>query len=542
MQESTAQSGSSQVRVSYPDALAMLECADAESLIQAGRDLGVLDEDRVADDVYYTHQLVQEYFAARRLAADPDPERVRVEWRAEAVRPDLEEVFDSLALGEALPALPQTGWEETTVLAATMAEDASEFAWDVADANLALAGRIAAKAEVRERLPEALLDELRWALVRRSRNPEADLRDRIACGFAVGDLGDPRYERRTGPYGEYLWPPMIEVPGGTYPVGDDEPFEYSVALTGETGTATDHVPRHEVAIAAFRIGQFPVSNAEWQCFIESGGYDNERWWGTTDAIRWQRGELANEGAKHNNRIWRRRFKDDPALFERAVADGVFQDETVIERWRGWMELDDAGFEQALDARWQPNRRMEPIFWQDEKYNRPSQPVVGVCWYEARAYCNWLAAQTGLAMRLPTEVEWEAAARGWEARLYPWGNELDPLKANTCETHVRATTPVGVFPDGDTPEGVADLGGNVNEWTSSLLCEYRGEESEGVNYRYPYDASDGREDAEAPRSVARVMRGGSWIDYLPWARPAARYYFQPDDTYANDGLRLAAPPT
>lgn len=93
------------------------------------------------------------------------------------------------------------------------------------DANLSLAGRAAAQPEVRSRLGDAFLDELRWALVSRSRDPEADLRERIDCGYAVGDLGDPRLERRTGPHGDYLMPPLVAIPAGTYPIGEDEPLD-----------------------------------------------------------------------------------------------------------------------------------------------------------------------------------------------------------------------------------------------------------------------------------------------------------------------------
>ena len=156
---------------------------------------------------------------------------------------------------------------------------------------------------------------------------------------------------------------------------------------------------------------------------------------------WQRGDLANEGAKANNRLWRRRFLDDPSLFERAVEEGALSGDEAIERWRHWMTLDDEGFEQALAEQWQPERRTAPTFWPDGRYNRSAQPVVGVCWYEVRAYCNWLSAQTGQTVRLPAEVEWEAAARRTTGRAYPWGDDFDRLKANTYETQVRRTTPV-----------------------------------------------------------------------------------------------------
>ena len=104
-------------------------------------------------------------------------------------------------------------------------------------ANLALAGRCAAQPEVRGAAAgRRSLDELRWALVARSRDPEADLRERIACGLAVGELGDPRFERREGPHGAYLMPPLVEIAGGVYPIGEDEPIEW--AMTGVSGTET----------------------------------------------------------------------------------------------------------------------------------------------------------------------------------------------------------------------------------------------------------------------------------------------------------------
>jgi formylglycine-generating enzyme required for sulfatase activity len=539
MQLAATDGEGSQVRVGYDKALELVGHERNEDIVKAGLALGVLDEDPAADEVMYRHQLVQEYFAARVLAAQPNPELVRVEWQAEKESPTADEVIDTLALADPLPGLPQTGWEETTLLAATMTTDAATFVRGLTEANLALAGRIAAQAEVRPRLPGALVDDVRWALVARSRDPAADLRDRIACAHAVGDLGDPRFERRDGPFGEYLMPPLVEIPVGTYPIGDDEPIEWPMGQSGTSSTVT-HMPRHEVAIAAFQIGRFPVTNAEWACFIGAGGYDDQRWWDTADARCWRRGELVNEARKYNNRWWRRRWKDDPTLFDSMVEDGSLATEPMIERWRGWMALDDEGFERALDVHWQPKRRTEPTFWRDERYNRPSQPVVGVCWYEARAYCNWLSAQTGLMVRLPTEVEREAAARGMAARTFPWGEAFDRLRANTCETHVRGPTPVGVFPDGDTPEGVADLAGNVYDWTSSLWGEHAGDEAE-VKYRYPYDPADGRENPEASSSMARVSRGGSWFRPHGNARAAYRGNNLPDATGHSNGFRVMASP-
>jgi formylglycine-generating enzyme required for sulfatase activity len=512
---------SSQARIGYAAALALLPTGQAEEIVRAGAALGVLEVDQAADEVQFSHQLVQEHFAGRRLAVAPEPERVRTAWRAAEIRPSVREQIDTLPPSEALPALPQTGWEETALQAAVMARDPEGYVRGLMDANLALAGQCANLPEVCSRLDEAFLNELRWALVGRSREPEADLRDRIACGLAVGDLGDPRFERRVGPYGEYLMPPMVEIAGGVYPIGEDEPIEWSDP--GLSHTETAHIPRHAIKIAPFKIAQFPTTNAQWRCFMEAGGYDDTRWWDTENGRRWRRGEVANEAAKYNNRAWWKRFQENAELFEQMVEEERFSSKEAVERWRGWMALDASGFEAALDALWQAKRATEPEFWQDERYNAASQPVVGVSWHEARAYCNWLSAQTGLAIRLPTEVEWEAAARGAGGRLYASGDALDPTKGNTLETHVRRTTPVGVFVEGDTPEGVSDMAGNVEQWANSAR---RGEVEDVPEYGYPYDPNDGREDPEAPLACPRVLRGGAWNHDRVFARAAFRYYFDP----------------
>ena len=85
--------------------------------------------------------------------------------------------------------------------------------------------------------------------------------------------------------------------------------------------------------------------------------------------------------------------------------------------------------------------------------------MGLCWHEARAYCAWLSAQTDRTYRLPTEHEWEAAARGQARRPYAYDGQFDPAKGNTAETRLKRTTPIGVFPEGDTPDGISDLAGN-----------------------------------------------------------------------------------
>ncbi len=105
----------------------------------------------------------------------------------------------------------------------------------------------------------------------------------------------------------------------------------------------------------------------------------------------------------------------------------------------------------------------PRAW-EEQCNHPGRPVVGVTWRQARDYCSWAKCM------LPTEEQWEAAARGAEGRVYPWGKEEPDKHRANCGMMVGAPTPVGLFPEGDTPEGVADMAGNVWEWTRSDFDE------------------------------------------------------------------------
>jgi formylglycine-generating enzyme required for sulfatase activity len=147
--------------------------------------------------------------------------------------------------------------------------------------------------------------------------------------------------------------------------------------------------------------------------------------------------------------------------------------------------------------------------------KENHPVVDVSWNDAMTYCQWLnnllkaELPSGLVLRLPTEAEWEKAARGTDGREYPWGNQFDKNKCNTDEGGKGGTTPVGLYsPQGDSPYGCADMSGNVWEWTHSL------------KKAYPYNVKDGREDEKA--SGARVLRGGSFLGNDGVARCACRY--------------------
>jgi formylglycine-generating enzyme required for sulfatase activity len=205
-------------------------------------------------------------------------------------------------------------------------------------------------------------------------------------------------------------------------------------------------------------------------------------------------------------------------------------------WKRWLTMSEAEMEKEIGELYPEGRLRQPAFWDNERYNNPAQPVVGVSWFEAQAYANWLSAQSRAAYRLPTEAEWEAASRGREGRLFTWGDACDPLRGNVSATRVRRPTPVGIFPAGDTPEGISDLTGNVMEWTSSLYGPGMGDQTE---FGYPYRADDGRENQAAGPDVRRVLRGGGWYSDGIFTHSAFRSGVHPGDRdFIEGGFRVA----
>jgi formylglycine-generating enzyme required for sulfatase activity len=177
---------------------------------------------------------------------------------------------------------------------------------------------------------------------------------------------------------------------------------------------------------------------------------------------------------------------------------------------------------------QKNQIKEPGFWRDRRFNMPNFPVVGVSWYEADAWCKWFGTLTGKSYRLPTEAEWEKAARGTDGRIYPWGNEIDPDKCNYGKSGLNNTSPIGIFPNGESPYGCLDMAGNVWEWCSDW---YDG------NYYKKKNSLD-KNPMGPKEGGSRVLRGGSWIDFGRDVRSAARSWRGPDFRDDRTGFRFA----
>lgn len=168
---------------------------------------------------------------------------------------------------------------------------------------------------------------------------------------------------------------------------------------------------------------------------------------------------------------------------------------------------------------------EPLYWHDRKWNGANFPVVGVCWYEVVAYANWLSKKTRKSYRLPSEAEWEKAARGTDGRRYPWGNNFDKNLCNSNESRLNRTSPLGLFHGGKSIYGCLDIVGNVDEWCADWYDEKYYRISPLKNPRGP------------SAGLNRVVRGGSWRGDDRLCRAGSRYSYRP--TLRDDfiGVRL-----
>jgi formylglycine-generating enzyme required for sulfatase activity len=231
---------------------------------------------------------------------------------------------------------------------------------------------------------------------------------------------------------------LVRVPAGQFQMGS--------VMARDKRAQDNELPPHPVHVPEFHIGKYPVTNTQYQAFVQATGH------GVPD--HWEEGRIPSGISNH--------------------------------------------------------------------------PVVCVSWHDAVEFCNWLRVETGQPLRLPTEAEWEKAARGTEGRIYPWGHEPPDKDRCNFDRNVDYTTTIGRYsPGGDSPYGCTDMAGNVWEWCQSL-------------YRpYPYQASDGREDLD--QDGPRVLRGGSWSTSPVFVRCAARNIILPDYRNYDDGFRVARGP-
>lgn len=288
--------------------------------------------------------------------------------------------------------------------------------------------------------------------------------ERALAGNILAQLGDPRPGAGLQEDGlpDIVW---CEVPEGKFTMGSD-PKKDPEAYTSEQ-------PQHEVHVSAFAISRYPITNAQYQAFVEDNGYIEKAYW-TDEGWEWKEKERINYPRKYG---------------------GLF--------------------------------------------DLLNHPIVGISWYEASAFCQWLTLRLrekgelveNQLIRLPSEAEWEKAARGEDGRIYPWGKSITPELANYGDTGLGATSTVGCFPRGVSPYKCEDMVGNVWEWCQDWFqSAYYAESPE----RDPQGPDSGKEFHGG--GPDRVDRGGSWGDSARGVRCAYRSNYWPHSSHFNTGFR------
>jgi formylglycine-generating enzyme required for sulfatase activity len=217
----------------------------------------------------------------------------------------------------------------------------------------------------------------------------------------------------------------------------------------------NEMPQRRPTLAAFEISKYPITNAQFDAFVQDGGYTAQ---------------------------WRHCWTE-----------------------AGWQ--------------WKGERRGPDKH--GGVFNSPNHPVVMLTWYEAVAFCKWLGQKLGRPVNLPSEAQWEQAARHTDGRRYPWGSEITADHANYDQTGIGTTTAVGIFPKGASQCGALDMSGNVWEWCQT---EWRDDYSTPPN-----------DDPEC--NIMRVLRGGSFNLGTRVVRCAIRDWSNPNFRRRSYGFRV-----
>jgi formylglycine-generating enzyme required for sulfatase activity len=188
---------------------------------------------------------------------------------------------------------------------------------------------------------------------------------------------------------------------------------------------------------------------------------------------------------------------------------------------GACQVTRAEYERFLTATGHP----APPFWDDPHFQNPRQPVVGPSWHDAVAYCVWLSGACGRRHRLPTEAEWERAARGGaEGALYPWGEAAPETLPDYSRRWISGPEPVALY--APNRFGLFNMCDNVHEWCADWY-----------DARY-YESAVARNPQGPEHGTRRASRGGSWRHHVKVSRCAARSSIPPEFRYADYGFRLA----
>jgi formylglycine-generating enzyme required for sulfatase activity len=375
----------------------------------------------------------------------------------------------------------------------------------------------------------------------------------VDLGNALGAWGDPRREVMTVDGMRFC-----HVPKGAFWMGSDE-YE-------------DEGPAGWVDIPYdFWMGEHPVSNAQFAEFMADGGYGDGRWWSVARAAGvWRGGVVLDEVEKI---VFAKLSQAQKTQLELAASE---------RRWSDHRRL----LTEARALAYEREERREPAdlsgyvsnttyaLFSERLIHLPNHPVVGIGWYDALAFCEWLAERLktvlppGHRVTLPSEAEYEKTARGGKVlpgvavvdarfarpgrevaheansmpqRRFSQGDVFEHNKANTAEGAINVTSPLGAY--GVNAYGCSDLDGNVRAWTRSLYGDFNYSTGyAALEFRYPYDVTDEtRERLSAPKTVTRVVRGGAFVNIQDGARCAYRGRNRPDLRNLSIGFRVCVSP-
>jgi formylglycine-generating enzyme required for sulfatase activity len=509
--------------------LELAAAAYAERLL--GRSAAGLLQERRVDSYEFAHRAFQEYLAAQYLASHVQyDDRLRL-----AKEEAWSEVF---ILTASIAQASRDGLGELLMLVRALLEGAASGGGDgekrahaacLAAEMLAELGENAAKRYGFESAvtgdPSAVGDPSftgLWSFavdvvfeIAQSAAVSELTRMRALC--VVSRIRDPRFVDRTGALRGDLGV-TISVPGGLGYVGTKLPLDMHEAKRVPSS------PRRQVSVAEFQMGKRPVTNLEYRAFIESGGYEDPRWWEGDESSKWRAGD------------------------ERFLAEliGLWEQQKDLNFVKEFSEPDFAVYAKRASAQIarRTMMRRQPLYWRDSRFNLPTAPVVGVNLWEARAYCRWIgdcwrqagAISPNQFVAVPTEVEWEwAASRQWtgKPRAYPWGDRFDPgcclvrdfSFPSGTDPRIRhfGAIPVGFFELAKQASADAqDMGGNVWEWVDSLSLPWNSDRA--------HEVVGGLE--------KRVVRGGSWFSREPLATHVSfRLDDPPCNAYWDLGFRV-----
>ncbi|MFZ6029741.1 MAG: SUMF1/EgtB/PvdO family nonheme iron enzyme [Chloroflexota bacterium] len=389
---------------------------------------------------------------------------------------------------------------------AGLGQDSRQRDYAIALAGLSLVDlpTQAAYRDLRESLPAKMLGTIERA------EPALPLRLRFELGLALGSLKDPAdpkrlFDTRLQPGGQ---PALVTIPAGPFRMGSNAGDEIKLKAAG---VEKEYIWNDEktgkkdlvITLSEYAIGKYPVTNAEYRAFWEADGYgdlegEKPAWWSETGWL-WRTGEWDTQDFSMFTQDYQKQLKE-------------------------WL------------ARRPKERRNRPFYWFNPQWDAANLPVVGVSWFEAEAYCNWLSHITGQNYRLPTEAEWEKAARGGDGRLWPWGDAFDAGRCNTSdpdtENPLQRTSPVGIYPHGNTALGVCDLIGNVWEWCADWYADDQ----------YAHLLAQAMQDPVGPDTgQTRVLRGGAWHSGRNDARCCSRSGLVPAYFVNGVGFRVVCAP-